>query len=223
MVLSHVLTCHFYLSILLLTNPTFHQRKLKIFWHITSGSRGESFSGIVTGLLGVPRHNLTKCYKTALQNGPPTTDHESCSLHIKTCCFPFLISHMLLSIRCHLSFVLINISLITIDIEHFFKRVKFLSFLVCEIVYTFCSFCYEFYVFFLGISSFLFYCRYEFLAGFRCFKHLCPICELRLLYPSFSRNPSFWYCHISLSLFFSFLIFGFLFFSLIWKIIFVNP
>lgn len=144
-------------------NPTFHQRKLKIFWHITLGSRGERFSGIVTGLLGVPRHNLTKCYKTALQNGPPTTDHESCSLHIKTCCFPFLISHMLLSIRSHLSFVLINISLITIDIEHFFKHVLnfwvFLSVKLCtpsvHFAMNFMCFSWGFPVFFsiVGMNS----------------------------------------------------------------------
>lgn len=109
-------------------NLTFHQRKLKTVLTCHSGVRGESVSWIVIGLLGVHRHNLTKCHQTALQNGPPTIDHESCSLSIKIHCFPFLMFNMLPSVRCHPISVLISISLITIDIEHFFKHL--LDFLV---------------------------------------------------------------------------------------------
>lgn len=97
-----------------------------------------------------------------MQSDTPSSDHESPSLLTKTCYFPFLIFHMLSSVRCHLIIVLINVSLITIDSEHFFKHL--LDFELSSLwnhVLILCIFQLDFMSFSWGFS--VFSCRYEFL------------------------------------------------------------
>lgn len=118
----------FYLSILLI-NLTLHLKKKppQVFFDLSPWGQEREFPWESLGLLGVHRRNLTECCPAALQNGPPTTDQEGSSLFTQTCLL-LLIFHMLFSVRCHLIIALINISLITTDIKHFFTRLSDLEF-----------------------------------------------------------------------------------------------
>ena len=109
-VLQHMLIYHIFLTIPLLMNPTSYKKIWRFFLTYHFGVKGGSS---LRQSLGCGMHTDT-ILPNATQHPcwwPPSAGQEHSSLLTKTCCFLFLIFHMLLSVRCHLIIVLINISL----------------------------------------------------------------------------------------------------------------
>lgn len=131
--------------------------------------------------------------------------------------------------QCHLIIVLINISLVTIDTEHFFEQLLDTGFLVCEVVYTFCVFSSWISCHYLGDFQFSSLLSRRIPCKFRCFKYVGPVCNsfcfLSWFIVSFTHLESFILIlsHFFLPYFFSFLMFDFFFFETCMRIIFINP
>ena len=97
MILSYILICHILLVYSSIDEPNIHQRKLKVFLTYHLGVKGDSFSGMVTELLGIQ----TQSYQM-LPNCPAewTSHHRSQQLLYLPLSVLFAIARMWKQLRC---------------------------------------------------------------------------------------------------------------------------